>query len=257
MSRPDGRIEAGQRLSRAISARAWNRAQTAADMVLGGMVPPGIADPVGVRVSPSVQILVQNTTTGEAPRFGCLSIAGVAIVPSGATAAATLTFASTPVLRGGLPTAGKAFVVPLEPIPASGIGRAAIAGAVAIKLEIVDPDHAWATAKDGSLTGLKSASSGEAEVLWKDSGTGPDKWAMVRFGGAAAGGSRLGKFTGTWAKGATAAVTQWKGDGSSAVTGPTFSVVNRWQTVTGPTGGAWCLANIVDQTWTLAATECV
>jgi hypothetical protein len=35
MARPDGRIEKGQRLSSAISARAWNRAQEAADRVLG------------------------------------------------------------------------------------------------------------------------------------------------------------------------------------------------------------------------------
>jgi len=40
MARPDGRIEKGQRLSSAISARAWNRAQEAADRVLG--VTPGI-----------------------------------------------------------------------------------------------------------------------------------------------------------------------------------------------------------------------
>ena len=35
MSRPDGRIEPGQPLRGAISARAWNRAQDAADLVLG------------------------------------------------------------------------------------------------------------------------------------------------------------------------------------------------------------------------------
>jgi hypothetical protein len=39
MARPDGRIEKGQRLGSAISARAWNRAQDAADVVLG--VRPG------------------------------------------------------------------------------------------------------------------------------------------------------------------------------------------------------------------------
>jgi len=38
MARPDGRIEKGQRLSSAISARAWNRAQEAADRVLGAQV---------------------------------------------------------------------------------------------------------------------------------------------------------------------------------------------------------------------------
>jgi hypothetical protein len=40
MAKPDGRIEKGQRLSTAISARAWNRAQDAADIVLG--VRPGL-----------------------------------------------------------------------------------------------------------------------------------------------------------------------------------------------------------------------
>ena len=40
MARPDGRIEKGQRLSSAISARAWNRAQEAADRVLGAA--PGV-----------------------------------------------------------------------------------------------------------------------------------------------------------------------------------------------------------------------
>lgn len=43
MAKPDGRIEKGQRLSTAISARAWNRAQDAADIVLG--VRPGISVP--------------------------------------------------------------------------------------------------------------------------------------------------------------------------------------------------------------------
>jgi hypothetical protein len=41
MAKPDGRIEKGQRLSTAISARAWNRAQDAADIVLG--VRPGFS----------------------------------------------------------------------------------------------------------------------------------------------------------------------------------------------------------------------
>lgn len=41
MARADGRIEPGQLLSSAISARAWNRAQDAADIVLG--VRPGVS----------------------------------------------------------------------------------------------------------------------------------------------------------------------------------------------------------------------
>jgi hypothetical protein len=45
MGRPDGRIEKGQRLGSAISARAWNRAQDAADVVLG--VTPGFEAEAG------------------------------------------------------------------------------------------------------------------------------------------------------------------------------------------------------------------
>jgi hypothetical protein len=45
MARNDGRIEKGQRLSSAISARAWNRAQQAADIVLG--VEPSVSATAG------------------------------------------------------------------------------------------------------------------------------------------------------------------------------------------------------------------
>lgn len=44
-ARQDGRIEPGQRISRAISARAWNRAQDAADIVLGRQVRFGAGVP--------------------------------------------------------------------------------------------------------------------------------------------------------------------------------------------------------------------
>jgi hypothetical protein len=48
MARPDGRLEQGQPLRGAISARAWNRAQDAADLVLGAN--PGTAGVSGSRV---------------------------------------------------------------------------------------------------------------------------------------------------------------------------------------------------------------
>lgn len=63
MARADGRIEKGQRLSSAISAKAWNRAQQAADVVLG--VQPGFEvnsapvtrDSVVIRISQSFPTL--------------------------------------------------------------------------------------------------------------------------------------------------------------------------------------------------------
>ena len=59
MAKPDGRIEKGQRLSTAISARAWNRAQDAADIVLG--VRPGVeAGPLSSMYLPSVRVTLRE-----------------------------------------------------------------------------------------------------------------------------------------------------------------------------------------------------
>ena len=59
MAKPDGRIEKGQRLSTAISARAWNRAQDAADIVLG--VRPGVeAGPLSTLRLPCVKATLKK-----------------------------------------------------------------------------------------------------------------------------------------------------------------------------------------------------
>jgi hypothetical protein len=240
-----------------ISARAWNRAQDAADIVLGDRYgqagEPQIDGP-----KPYTPILARNSTTGTVNRWGVLSVAGVVFTPSGATGSATQQFQDQPVLSGGLPTGGSSFVVAVEPIAAGKIGRVAVAGVVQAKIDITDASHTFAAAKDGDLTQLASATSGEAQILWKESGTGTGKWAIVRFGGSggAAGGSRLGKVTGTWAKNATASVQQYSGAGA-IVTGASFVAINRAQTVTGPTGGFWVGCDSIDGTWHLAWTECV
>ncbi len=239
-----------------ISARAWNRAQDAADIVLGDRYgQAGEAQTDGPK--PYTPILARNSTTGTVNRWGVLSVAGVVFTPSGATGNATQQFQDQPVLSGGLPTGGSSFVVAVEPIAAGKIGRVAVAGVVQAKIDITDASHTFAAAKDGDLTQLASATSGEAQILWKESGTGTGKWAIVRFGGAgAAGGSRLGKVTGTWAKNATASVQQYSGAGA-IVTGSSFVAINRAQTVTGPTGGFWVGCDSIDGTWHLAWTECV
>jgi hypothetical protein len=242
-----------------ISARAWNRAQDAADIVLGDRYgQAGEAQIDGPK--PYTPILARNSTTGTVNRWGVLSVAGVVFTPSGATGNATQQFQDQPVLSGGLPTGGSSFVVAVEPIAAGKIGRVAVAGVVQAKINVVSESDTFATAKDGDLTQLTSASSGEATILWKESGTGAGKWALVRFGAAGAAGIRLGKVSGTWSKNTTASVTQWKGDGSYQVTGPsgplTFSAINRAQTVTGPTGGYWVGCESIDGTWHLEWAEC-
>jgi len=252
-----GRIEKGP-IRGQISARAWNRAQDAADKVLGQGA-DGVADGPSAGPPPYTPILAKNNTTGTVNRWGVLSVAGVVFTPSGATGNATQQFQDQPVLSGGLPTGGSAFVVAVEPIAAGKIGRVAVAGVVQAKINVVSESDTFATAKDGDLTQLTSSSNGEATILWKESGTGANKWAIVRFGAAGAS-IRLGKVTGTWSKGSTTTVTQWKGDGSAAVSGPsgpaTFTAINRAQTVTGPTGGFWVGCESIDGTWHLEWAEC-
>jgi hypothetical protein len=254
----DGRVTPGP-IKGQLSARALNRAQEAANIVLGQR-PNGTADGPSAGPAPYTPILAKNNTTGAVRRWGVLSVAGVVFTPSGATGNATQQFQDQPVLSGGLPTGGSSFVVAVEPIAAGKIGRVAVAGVVQAKINVVSESDTFATAKDGDLTQLTSASSGEATILWKESGTGTGKWALVRFGAAGAAGIRLGKVTGTWSKGSTVTVTQWKGDGSAAVSGPsgpaTFTAINRAQTVTGPTGGFWVGCELIDSTWHLEWAEC-
>jgi hypothetical protein len=242
-----------------ISARAWNRAQDAADIVLGDQYSQA-GEPQTDGPKPYTPILARNSTTGTVNRWGVLSVAGVVFTPSGATGNATQQFQDQPVLSGGLPTGGSSFVVAVEPIAAGKIGRVAVAGVVQAKINVVSESDTFATAKDGDLTQLTSAASGDAQILWKESGTGTGKWAIVRFGAAGAAGIRLGKVTGTWSKGSTASVTHWKGDGSQAVTGASgpakFTAINRAQTVTGPTGGFWVGCESIDGTWHLEWAEC-
>jgi hypothetical protein len=253
-----GRIEKGP-IRGQISARAWNRAQDAADKVLGQGA-DGVADGPSAGPPAYTGILAQNSTTGTVSRWGVLSVAGVVFTPSGATGSATQQFQDQPVLSGGLPTGGSSFVVAVEPIAAGKIGRVAVAGVVQAKINVVSESDTFATAKDGDLTQLTSSSSGEAQILWKEPGTGASKWAIVRFGGSGGASIRLGKVTGTWSKGSTASVTHWKGDGSQAVTGASgpakFTAINRAQTVTGPTGGYWVGCESIDGTWHLEWAEC-
>jgi hypothetical protein len=74
MAKPDGRIEKGQRLSTAISARAWNRAQDAADIVLGAR--PGVqaGDLSQIRLPCQKAILSDKGFFGEVRILGNLFI---------------------------------------------------------------------------------------------------------------------------------------------------------------------------------------
>jgi hypothetical protein len=79
--RPDGRIEQGQRLSTAISARAWNRAQDAADIVLGERTGFGAEGPT-LQGLPQVRVaLPSQGYFGQAGRLNRQAVANQYVTP--------------------------------------------------------------------------------------------------------------------------------------------------------------------------------
>jgi hypothetical protein len=98
MAKPDGRIEKGQRLSTAISARAWNRAQDAADIVLG--VRPGFSVPQST--SQLDHIIVRVPTTYFRVDTNPLQVGDGISLPVSSVASRLLSQANNPT---GSPTA--------------------------------------------------------------------------------------------------------------------------------------------------------
>jgi hypothetical protein len=66
----------------------------------------------------------------------------------------------------------------MEPIKSGAIGRAACGGVFACKVNVTNEAHKFAKAKDGDRTQLQSASCGVLQLLWKEGGTGANKWAL-------------------------------------------------------------------------------
>ena len=220
MSRPDGRIERGQSLRGAISARAWNRAQDAADLVLGANT--------GTAVSPGSPALKPYTWCYCKPsvtvaRWGVLEITGVAITPTGSSGDATASFEEMPVLAGASPSATTtAWCVAVEPIESGKVGKVAVGGVVQLKAS--DLDKAIG-----------------AQVLWKDS-----NWALIRLQS----GMVRGTFSAPWTKGSAKIVTD------STLTGVTYqSVMNHFASITGSGTKACAIASAGGE-WILIAAEC-
>lgn len=174
MSADFRKVRPGQPLR--ITAKAWNRVL---DTVATQPEFAGSAGAYG-RINHVVQI--KNTTSSTIPKWGVLEITGIANDPT-AGESSLLQFQEVPILEGGTPsstTAGK-FVVAVEPIAAGKFGRAAIDGVVQVKVEVDKATDKFVTCK-ASTGEMKTAERGEGLILWKDGGTGTNKWALVRIG---------------------------------------------------------------------------
>jgi len=186
MPRSDGRVRPGQKLDTAFSARAWNRAQDAADLVLGdrGRV---VADTGKTGRALNV-ITVRNDSGESVPIHGVLSLSGPAIDPAGGELSGTNAadsrakqLSESVIMVGVTPTGNSSrFCVAIEPIAANGFGRAAVAGVMAVRVKLpTSSQFFYAVTRIGDRTQLLGASCGPVRLLWHESGPGDNKWAVA------------------------------------------------------------------------------
>jgi hypothetical protein len=182
MARADGRVTPGQNIATAFSARAWNRAQDAADLVLGKSLGALGAQSNAYDRAPNI-ITLRNDTGLNIDRFNVVAIQGVIVHPESSDYARR-SFEQRPVLRGIRPTRsdGDRFAVCIEPIAAGDFGRAVIRGMFACKVRVNDLRHQYATILNNDMTQLQTTTCGRVLLLWVDttnrSPPHDDTWAV-------------------------------------------------------------------------------
>lgn len=249
MARADGRIQPGQKLTSAVSARAWNRAQDAADLVLGQM-PNMAADVENPYGPPFHYVYCRNNTAQAVPRFGVLRIGGVEIQPGASTAPGTSQFLQMPVVSGVAPDASNPgpWGVAIEPIPAGRTGRLAVAGVVQCKVRVVSASDRFVRSLPGNVVQLVTGGYGEGLILWSEASVGEERWALVRLGTPA--GAALIQFDGAWPINTNKTVTFFE----SSTTATAF---NRFGSVGSETCGTRFGAVVLHNgQWNLIAAQC-
>lgn len=185
--RPDGRVEPGQRISSAFSAKAWNRAQDAADVVLGARTGAEAGASAGAERASNI-VLIENNSGFD---IGILGVLGVSPTPAvnlsggtiegtSAASSAVRQMLSRIILTGVIwePVLGDRVAIAVEPIRNGAFGRCAVAGAMLLKVHVVDQAHYSAGPIAGNPTMLRSCRCGPIKLLWKESVNGEDKWAV-------------------------------------------------------------------------------
>jgi|LakMenEpi03Aug12_release.lakeMendotaPanAssembly.Ray.scaffolds.fasta_scaffold48537_2 hypothetical protein len=173
-----GRIEKGQPIAKAISAAAWNRAQDAADVVLG-VTPERLAEPATHAAGASNIALIRNDSGLDVKAAGILGFGGLAVQPAADSEMPSIV--TRPILIGTTATESAGlnnFAITLEPIKSGKIGRAAVCGVVAFRLIRRDSSHQFAVVKNGMNDRLQSAACGTLRII-ASTGVGQDSWVWV------------------------------------------------------------------------------
>lgn len=175
------RVEPGQPISQAFSAAGWNRAQDAADRVMG--VRTGAeAHASRVGVGGSTVVTVRNNTGNNLPIYSIVAISGF----ENSTALflqQEAVFGSAPILTGGIPTGGPNVAILLAPLEAGAYGSAAVAGSFPVRVQVRSAGHKFLTSFSGDTLTMKTSTCGYIRLL-ATSGfptQGEWKWAMGAF----------------------------------------------------------------------------
>lgn len=166
-------IRPGERLA-GLPSRPWN----AMIAHLRGAPPPmGLGD----RAPTEGIVPVRNDSGNDVDRFGVLGMDGVIVTQDDNEDE----FYNRPTLTGvtpGLAHPGR-FIILQEPAADGEIVRGMIAGVTPVLINVVDEGDRYADVEDDpdyAGVRLKSALSGVARILWKESGTA-EKWAYLQF----------------------------------------------------------------------------
>lgn len=209
----------------------------------------------GIPVESSAStVIVRNDTTSAREPGEILALGAPLVLPS----VNATTFSQRMGFAGTVPTSsshGK-FAVLQEPIAAGKLGLAAVAGVVAVTVEI---SHDWLTRADVTpslATKLTATPNGTAEILWIESGTGTKK-ALVRLA-ARSTAVVVGKTIATVSDGSTSATVQvWRNGASTTyqITGVYFNWMTGGQQIS---SGKQVVATWfdADQIWRITGAEC-
>jgi hypothetical protein len=209
---------------------------------------------------PPLVCWIKNTTSSNVGAFGVLGLDAPLIAPtSSATSVATIANRSTIAFKGVAPLTatphyGKYAILqePSKALGKNGLVRGVIGGVTWCKLNINDADDVAAEITNNQTAYLNTQPHGSARILWKESGTGTDKWGLVHLGVWPA--IMLGKTDAAIAKGASGTVSVWSGvEGSEADTGVNVTAYNRFANVAIT---KWVLVVSIQGRLYLAAAEC-
>ena len=244
MARSDGRIEPGQKLHGAISARAWNRMLDAADLVMGDSLAMG-ADGPSYASAPYTWVYAYNATGADVARWSACQITTTYIAPNDNVVgdswgpspnAAQFESMPTVVLTAHAEYLVKPWCVAIEPIKHLKLGRVAVAGVVQARIKVSSSFFRFVDIRNGTL---ETAEQGYARILWKEPGEGTNRWALLQLGCSE---DRVltATFPGTWDLGEEKTLTLTQENETGEFT-ETVKVINGLMNVQAGDNGGKCV----------------